>query len=519
MLSLSNQKVLKNSIFFSEEKNYININDLETLVIYKCRFDKTFSDIKCWLKKKSSKLFILEDCLDDLICFFHSKESYDLLKNEKVNFVFLKNIKEAVDQITSSTTTKKIDVLTFVGKNRKYEKIKNEIIQNNLISFFSNQDSLNSFKIFKNFYSNFEKLHKSFLINRLKNKFKDVPAIITGAGPSLKYSLDKLKTLQNKALIIAGGSSITCLTQAGILPHMGVVVDPNFDEYIRIKDSLAFQIPIIYSTRVNRGVFQTLNGPLGYIKAAACSFFEIWLDKQLNIPDKYLFNKLEEKALSVTTICIRIAKLFGCNPIILDGVDLAYSEDKLYALDIIENNNTIQKDEEIKQNIVRIKDKNGSFVNSNLNWQIERFWFNYFAKSNKNKKFLNATKYGLKIDAFTDMCIDEIEKKYLNKQFDLASHLHVLMEQNKIINPKNQYDDLKKNLKKSFENTISLLSDIIKNKPEYKAILAKEDLFKEDAYQFFLLNASHTLNKFYKEELIYKKLKESAGFFLKQMKK
>ncbi len=158
-------------------------------------------------------------------------------------------------QLTSVIKTKKIHVDTFTKESKYFHELKKEILQYSLISFYSIHDTMFSYKIFKNFYSNLDKLKSSFLLNKFKNDFKNKACNNLGAGPSLNYSFDTLKRLQNKALLIAGGSAITCLSNMFILPHLGVIIDPNYEEYTRMKNSLSFEIPIIFSTRVNLGVF------------------------------------------------------------------------------------------------------------------------------------------------------------------------------------------------------------------------------------------------------------------------
>jgi hypothetical protein len=495
----------------------LDLEHVDVLFIYKCLSNVSYSKIKKWLSKKDKKVIFFEDNLNNLYDFFHLKIANDFLKNESVVFYFFQNLKQLLDQIVSSIRSKNVKIITFAQKDEKYQSLKDEILQNCLISYYANHDRIYSYKIFKNFYSNLGALSSSFLINKFKNKFKNKPAIVLGAGPSLKYSFERLKKLQNRALIIAGGSAITCLSYENILPHFGVIIDPNFEEYKRMKDNLFFEIPMIYSTRVNKGVFKTFNGPLGYIKAGICGFFEVWLDKGLNISGKYIQNKHDEKALSVTTVSLMIAKMLGCNPIILDGVDLAFSQKKRYPLNIIKDNklNDLEKDKYIFVS----KDKNDKSVYTNLNWEIEKKWISSFAKDNKNIKFINATKNGLKIDNVIDMPLDEIEEEYFIDQFDYKSYIHFLSKQNRLNKIKKEdIQVLKLHLKKSFKKCKNYLQDIVKDFSDYKAILAKEEMSNEIAYKYFLFELEYTLNKFYQNSNNYPKLKEATDFFIKEFK-
>ncbi|EKE20452.1 MAG: hypothetical protein ACD_7C00577G0001 [uncultured bacterium] len=424
-------------------------------------------------------------------------------------------------QITVFLTSRKVQVDTFIKETKYYKKLKKEIIQYSLLSYFSVHDIMYSHKIFKNFYSNIDKLGSSFLVNKFKNEFKNKPAIILGAGPSLGYSFEILQRLQNKALLIAGGSAITCLSKMHILPHLGIIIDPNFEEYERMKKSLAFEIPMIFSTRVNLGVFNTFNGERGYVKNAIGGLFEAWLDRHLKIPRRYLCLDYSEKALTVTSVGIILAKVLGCNPIILDGMDLGFSQEKRYSVDIIEDN---KLDEEKLKNskMYLVKDKNNKDIYTGLSWEIERDWISNFAENHKKITFLNATKEGLKINHVEDMSLLEIEQKFLKKQFDYKSYLFYLSQKNKIFpDQKNDFSFTKQALRKSFERTRNYLQDIIDKETEYKVILAQERFLKEIAYKYFLVEyhivlKDFVLKKQMSESDSFIKLKETSNIFLNE---
>ena len=319
------QKVSKQNKFrvSKESKDFDSLekplNKLDTIYIYKCKNHSFLLELKKWIKKKDKKLIFIEDSLQNLQSFFAFDIANTFLQNENVDFHFVQNIRKDLQGIITKSLSTNIEVITFEGFSKKFLNLKENILKNSLINFYSTHDSFYSHKLFKNFIKNLGVLKTSFLVNKFKDKFKNKPAIILGAGPSLNYSYEKLKILSNKALIIAGGSAITSLTNQNISPHLAVAIDPNFEEFKRLKDAISFEVPLLYSTRVNSGVFSAFNGDLGYIKAGINSFFEVFLDHELKIPEKYLKTKPDNMAMSVTTICLSLAKLFGCNPIIIDG--------------------------------------------------------------------------------------------------------------------------------------------------------------------------------------------------------
>ncbi len=518
------QKVSKQNKFrvSKESKDFDSLekplNKLDTIYIYKCKNHSFLLELKKWIKKKDKKLIFIEDSLQNLQSFFAFDIANTFLQNENVDFHFVQNIRKDLQGIITKSLSTNIEVITFEGFSKKFLNLKENILKNSLINFYSTHDSLYSHKLFKNFIKNLGAVKSSFLVNKFKDKFKNKPAIILGAGPSLNYSYEKLKTLSNKALIIAGGSAITSLTNQNILPHLAVAIDPNFEEFKRLKDALSFEIPLLYSTRVNSGIFNAFNGGLGYIKAGINSFFEVFLEHELKISGKYLKTKPDNMAMSVTTICLSLAKLFGCNPIIIDGVDLAFSENKLYASSIAKNNKLDRNQDEIGDEPKIVKDKNNQDIFSNLKWKIERDWLSVFAKNSKSIKFFNATRSGLKIDNFEDITLETIEKKYLNEDFDYKGYIHTLSQNYMLTQAKEvDFKALKLKLKNSFLRCQSYLEDIIKNDPEYRAILAKEELKDEIAYKYFLLEIDFNLSKFYDSKKTSQKLLDHIHLFLNEL--
>ncbi len=57
--------------------------------------------------------------------------------------------------------------------------------------------------------------------------FEGLPMIMAGAGPSLGESLEFLRWAQDRAVIVAGNSSIRALVNGGVKPHFVLAADPN----------------------------------------------------------------------------------------------------------------------------------------------------------------------------------------------------------------------------------------------------------------------------------------------------
>lgn len=79
----------------------------------------------------------------------------------------------------------------------------------------------------RNSFANLPSLIAAPDITTLLESFKGVPLVMAGAGPSLDESLDFLRWAKDRAVIVAGNSSIRALVHAGIQPHFVLAADPN----------------------------------------------------------------------------------------------------------------------------------------------------------------------------------------------------------------------------------------------------------------------------------------------------
>lgn len=123
-----------------------------------------------------------------------------------------------------------------------------------------------------NLFSNFRELTRAFDADSLQHVFFNTPAIICGAGPSLDACAKVLKQLENKALILAGGSTLSSLASLGITPHLGFALDPNPEEYDRLKLAYGQTYPLLFGARLEKRVLKQWKGPIGYMKTSSGGF-------------------------------------------------------------------------------------------------------------------------------------------------------------------------------------------------------------------------------------------------------
>ena len=165
-------------------------------------------------------------------------------------------------------------------------------------------------------------------VKRLFNKFKGIPAIVVGAGPSLDKNVTLLKEVNDNAVIIAVDRTLGLLLPLGITPHLVPFIDYseiNYDEKYA---------PLQMDEKLFMVFSQTL-----YHKITKCFWGEKFVmhmtDRLSGILSHYWGNKgAIPPGLHVGHLAFGLARAMGCDPIILVGMDLAFTGNKFHAEDI-----------------------------------------------------------------------------------------------------------------------------------------------------------------------------------------
>ncbi|MBI5346759.1 MAG: motility associated factor glycosyltransferase family protein [Chlamydiae bacterium] len=494
----------------------LKLHEVEILYVY--GLSLSFDRVKKWLhEKKERRVIFFEDNPNKLNLFLHQEKAKEILEDPQVYVYYLISEELFLQDIALNFFSDKVLVATSKKETQKFLNLKSHILKRSTFAHYYCFDRINASKLFINFLKNVKKLPTSFYLNKLKDQFKNIPAIICGAGPSLDLSIKLLSKLKSQALIIAGGSAIAALTKQGISPHFGVVIDPNEEEYLRMKKNMDPSIPMLYSTRVHPDVFKTFKGSFGYFKAEIGGKSETWLDKALNLQEELLDKELLDRSLSVTSTCIAIAAYLGCSHIILNGVDLAFSNQKLYADGVID-----PKDNKLNlANLISIQDKNKKPSFTSITWMMEGDNISQWAQKSKHK-LIDATPFGYELKGVKKMSLEDFFKKSLPNKLDLNNHLQSSIQKASFDNLPS-VDLLIEKLKGSFLRSQELILQIIEEnsscgEDSAKTIVLKLELEEEEAYQYFLYDYLYIAdNKIQREKLPTTKwhlLKKSLDEFL-----
>ncbi len=508
----------------------LQLEDVEVLYVFGVGLGHSYEAVKRWLKEKQGRMLIfLEDELAVIDALVQTEQSHALLQDPQVHLQFLqdpKNWNETLKMLVETYPSHRIEVACLESYSKKRpqfcKRIRLKLMRQCAVVNALMTEALYSHHLVVNVLTNVKRWPHSFFANNLKNKFKGIPAIICGAGPSLGLTFPLLKQMEDRALIIAGGSTITALSNQGIVPHLGLALDPNPDEYSRLRMTSAFEMPLLYGTRVQPDVFNTCNGPWGYIHSFTGGPCEAYFEREFEIAEDPVGPDLGPEAFSVTTIAIALAVEMGCSPILLNGIDLAYTGMHRYAAGVMPSSQVffqeLQKDTRASERVLKRKGIQGTMVTTLVKWVMESSSIANYAKAHKEAEFINVSSGGLGFKGISNRPFSEVIDHYCKRTYDLRAMVHHEIEQSRFKELSScaisgQMHTLILSLEKLLSICDEMLVELDVNKqrgfcpekpfPSGKMTLLKLDFEEEKAFDCFfphvgpaidrLLNRSHPI--------------------------
>lgn len=471
ILKLDVQKVASNFEFQNTEKNEINLfykkkftpyffhsekgavcesTNLiqekgiygEIIYIFGAGLGYSYLTLKKWLNKNPQMhLVFIEPLLGVLFHLFQTEIGKQIVQHPRVHiyhFTSKKDLTALIERLGVDLAPLKPQVLALPYYEKKYSKtihfFKHHIerIQENLaVIIQETNDSKEDF--FRNFTLAIQNMNHNYNGSMFGQLFKDIPCIIVGAGPSLKKNFSLLKKLKDKALIFAGSSGISSLTQMGLDPHLGTYYDPYQRLYSRFKTNTAFELPLFYAPKTYFEVVKKIHGPKFYLKGSSMTPFVNWMEDNLGFTGPQI-----PELISVTTCNTSLAVLMGCNPIIYVGCDLAYTDDKSYSEGIVKDPTKNKKKTEknnLKSNYNEDLDSTdiyGNPIRTRQGWTLESQMLYEQSIAAPHVTFLNCTEGGLGMGGITNISLQKATDCFLKRDYPIEEMLHSLTLPHKI---------------------------------------------------------------------------------------
>lgn len=514
----------------------LDLDRAEILYVYGIGLGHYYFPLQAWLAEKRERaLIFLEDDLAALAAFARGPHCSQILSNPKVHLRFLQNENADIEDLARAFPSDRVEVsfLAAYQKQRpkKCRRLQLKLQRKSFMTKASVSDILYSHLLFKNLSQNFLRIGSAFNAAQWKNRFENVPAIICGAGPSLEHSAPLLKTLEQRALILAGGSTLTALKHLGAPPHLGMALDPNPQELERLKPCAPLGIPLIYSNRLYAEVFTLCKGPIGYLRSDTGGSLEEWMQKELGIEEPAIGHELGNEAFSVTTLALAYAHHLGCNPIILTGVDLAFTSGSSYAPGIVADPKALTH--QVKEKKLRRKDRHGRYVTTLVKWIMESEAIGAFAKKHPERRFINATEEGIGFPHIPYEPLEEVVQNYCTYSHDLRGRIQEAIAQTPMppaYGPK--VKSALASLRLSLNRCVPLIANMIRElekKPadetslmtllqlDFREEAAYEPLFKNIELAFDLAMARHFRDPFEQALAKWKHLEMTLQSVLKTL--
>lgn len=349
----------------------ISIIELSGEIIEYCRNDKYINNIL-----KDHRVIIISN-KDDVNAFFESVVTEDNIDNLKIGCYC------NYDKIFNNEL-----------------KIINEAIKNNFVKLTTNRNTrLHYAELwFDLLFKNIKYMQSGISANRMKSKFRDIPAIIVSAGPSLNKNIHKLKEISN-GLIFTGGRTLGALVDMEIEPDFVCAVDPLKESYELVEKYISeVKCPLVFYEGTNSDIVEKHRG-----------------HKIFSTNSEFIRESFKEDIISlsgggsVAHSMTLLALYMGCNPIIFIGQDLAYTDDKVHA-ECAENTWGKNELENYKKNDdLYVKDINGNVVRTSIELNGFKVALEKIIREFSQIQFINATEGGVNITGTKNINLENIE--------------------------------------------------------------------------------------------------------------
>lgn len=405
----------------------------EVLYVFGVGLGYSFFRLRKWLEKHPNcQVVYIEPLLPVIFYLLQTEIGKNIIKHPRVHLYHYKGkleLSRLIEHLAVDFAPKTVQVIALPPYLKKYPKTINffrfhiERMQENLAVILEETDDSRE-DFFRNFSLSAQAFNKRYNGSLAHQIFKDIPCIIVGAGPSLKKNLPLLKKLKDHALILAGSSAISSLTQQNLIPHVGSYFDPYERLYPRFKTNTAFELPTFLAPRTYFEVSKKVHGPKIYFKGSQTTPFVNWIEDSLNFVGEQI-NEL----ISVTAFNTQAAILMGCNPIIYVGVDLAYTENQNYSEGIVQD---------IKERKKFFKGKKFSFqFNADLEavdifkkpiftrhgWVLESQILGEIAANKPSISFLNCTEGGIGMPGINNLPLQQAFDLFLKRSYPIEEML------------------------------------------------------------------------------------------------
>ncbi len=240
---------------------------------------------------------------------------------------------------------------------------------------------------------NFKRILEVPDLCQLAGALAGVPALVVGAGPSLDQSLGALAGVEDRALVLAAASALGPLAGVGVHPHLAVALEAK-DESRQFGGADTAATILAAATSSHPHHFSRWGGGRGLFH------LQPWLARLAGTAPALATGG------HATSAAFSLAILWGCDPIILVGQDLAYTGGRIHA------RGRPGGEEDGLPELLPVAAIGGGTAGTSLVMQSYISWYQeaaaYLSRRQGERRVINATAQGAYLPGFEHRDLAEV---------------------------------------------------------------------------------------------------------------
>lgn len=247
-----------------------------------------------------------------------------------------------------------------------------------------------------------------------KGEFKNKPAILVAAGPSLNEEIENIRYIKENGLayIFSVGSAINTLIYHNIYPDSAVTYDPgefNQNVFKKVKQQNIKEIPLIFGSSVGFETLSNYPGRKYHMITSQDKVANFYLESS-----KDMEVDIVADAPSIAVVTLQLLAKLGFSPIVLTGQNLAYVSTSWYAEGVPYTERQLTED--ILETSDKVEDVHGNMVATNDQFNSMRRQMELYIACMEKGRVINTTKGGAKIQGTEFKILKEMIDNDLNER-------------------------------------------------------------------------------------------------------
>ena len=357
--------------------------------------------IDLFVKENPNNNFYIFEPIEELM------EKFLSIRNlSKSEYKDLRGISIGIDSIES-------DISSFLELNRKETiivelPIHKQVFEEEFKTF--SQIFLNIIKFKRNSIATEYSFQRRWIINSMKNfkevlatpnilvekkgKFKNKPAILVAAGPSLNEEIENIRYIKENGLayIFSVGSAINTLMHHNIYPDVATTYDPtelNQKVFEKVKEKNIKDISMIFGSSVGFETLENYPGKKYHMITSQDKVANYYLEHSNGMEIDIVLD-----APSIAVVTLQLLANLGFSPIILVGQNLGYIGASQHSEGIHYSKNLTEG--EIQEALL-VEDVYGNKIKTNDGFNRMREQMELYITNMEKGRVINTTKGGAKI--------------------------------------------------------------------------------------------------------------------------